>query len=91
MQHFHVAGMTSRSVVAYGTLTINGLPAEVGDEVAVLDPSGVVCGQWTVTTSGQYGFMNIYGDDAGTPADEARPNVARPLPPDTSSGSAWPW
>jgi len=30
----------------------------------------VVCGQWTVTTSGQYGFMNIYGDDAGTPADE---------------------
>ena len=70
VRHFQVAAMTSRSVAVYGTLTINGLPAEVGDEVAVLDPAGVICGQFTVTTPGQYGFMSVYGDDGGTTADE---------------------
>jgi hypothetical protein len=69
-KHFTVAGETSESMAIYGTATINGIPLVEGDEVAVLDPQGVVCGQYTVTTPGQYGFMHVYKDDPATPADE---------------------
>jgi len=49
-----------------GNLTILGLPASIGDEMAVYDPDGVLCGRFRVTTLGQYGIIQIYGDDPGT-------------------------
>jgi hypothetical protein len=49
-----------------GHLTIRGAPADIGDEVAVYDPQGVLCGLFRVDTPGHYGFLRIYGDDTGT-------------------------
>jgi hypothetical protein len=41
-----------------------------GDVVAVYDGNGVICGIYTVTKDGSYGFLHVYGDDRTTPADE---------------------
>ncbi len=54
----------------YGTLSLNGSPAPVGTVVQVLDPDGVLCGEFVVHTPGQYGFLHVYGDDPTTPEDE---------------------
>ena len=53
-----------------GYITINGTPSDTGDEVAFFDSQGIICGLFTVTHSGQYGFVHIYGDDPGTLIDE---------------------
>ncbi|RZB30236.1 MAG: hypothetical protein SRB1_02516 [Desulfobacteraceae bacterium Eth-SRB1] len=65
-KHFQIAGATSESMDFYGNVNVDGVPAEAGDEVGVFDPDGVVCGQFTVNTAGQYGFMHVYRDDSGT-------------------------
>jgi len=70
LRHFAVAGVTGESMDIYGNLTIDGLPAAPGDEIAAMDPDGVICGQFTVTEAGQYGFMHVYRDDPLTPVDE---------------------
>jgi alpha-tubulin suppressor-like RCC1 family protein len=49
-----------------GTLTINGFNVETGDEVAVYDPDGVLCGHYVVDTAGQYGTLTVYGDNPAT-------------------------
>jgi hypothetical protein len=54
----------------YGYLRVCGVSAEVGDEVAVFDPQGVLCGQFSVDTTGYYGFLHVYGDNPDTPQDE---------------------
>ncbi|HOF05180.1 MAG TPA: Ig-like domain-containing protein [Syntrophales bacterium] len=51
-----------------GALTIEGVPADIGDEVAVFDSDGILCGHTRITTPGQYGIMEIYGDDPATGA-----------------------
>ena len=48
------------------TFTIQGAPAEVGDEIAVFDPDGVLCGACAVRLQGTYGFLHVYGDDPTT-------------------------
>jgi hypothetical protein len=53
-----------------GSLSILGSPAAVGDEVAVFDPNGVLCGHFRVNQPGQFGMIQIYGDDTTTPEDE---------------------
>jgi len=51
--------------------TFLGQPVPVGAYIAAYDPDGVQCGEFTVTTEGEYGLMPCYGDDATTPdADE---------------------
>jgi hypothetical protein len=56
-----------------GTLTINGAPAQVGDEVGVFDPHGDCCGSYAVETAGNYGMLHVYGDDTQVaPYDGAR-------------------
>ncbi|HEX9860225.1 MAG TPA: hypothetical protein VGB23_03410, partial [Nitrospirota bacterium] len=65
-RHFTVAGKTTESMDFFGTVTIDGKPAKVGDEVAAICPGDVVCGQFTVTTEGQYGFMHVYKDESST-------------------------
>ncbi len=50
--------------------TFQGRPLQPGDYVAVFDPQGVQCGEFTVTTTGYYGIMPCYGDDPNTVQDE---------------------
>ncbi|NOY69713.1 MAG: hypothetical protein GXP53_09560 [Deltaproteobacteria bacterium] len=70
VKHFSIAGGTSESMDFYGVVTIDGVPAEPGDEIAVVDPDGVICGQFTVQTTGSYGFMHVYKDDPDSAQDE---------------------
>lgn len=51
----------------YGSVTVDGAPAAIGTIVEAFDPGGVVCGRFTVTSMGLYGFMPVYGDDSQTP------------------------
>ncbi|KPA16026.1 serine protease [Candidatus Magnetomorum sp. HK-1] len=64
--HFQIAGVTDNWIDIYGAVTIDNIPAETGDEVAVFDPDGIVCGQFTVTSPGNYGFMHVFKDDSST-------------------------
>jgi hypothetical protein len=50
--------------------TLDGQPVPVGAVITAYDPSGVLCGRFTVTTAGSYGFMPCYLDDLNTPVDE---------------------
>jgi|GEM_PF-4005072 len=64
--HFSGVVATPYSVVFYGdSFTIDGLMADVGDEVGVYDPDGVLCGSYAVTNPGQY-FVTVYGDDSSS-------------------------
>ena len=49
-----------------GSITVNGNPAPVGTVVEAIDPDGIVCGQYTVSTEGLYGFLHTYRDDITT-------------------------
>lgn len=66
---------TNTWVDLYSTAsTLDGQPLPVGAYVAVYDPQGVQCGQFTVHSAGWYGIMPCYGDDPMTGQDEgARP------------------
>lgn len=55
---------------ATGTVLFNGQPAPIGSIVEAFDVDGVLCGQFFAHTSGQYGFMPVYGDEARTNVDE---------------------
>ncbi len=62
---------TNQWVDFYGiNNTYLGSPVPVGAYVAVFDPQGVQCGEFTVTHAGTYGIMPCYGDDPTTPLDE---------------------
>ena len=84
--------------------TFQGAPVPIGAVVDAYDPDGVHCGTFTVTNSGRYGFLHVYGDDPNTEEDEGavpgdtitfRINgvPATPLGPDapvwTSKGDRW--
>jgi hypothetical protein len=45
----------------------NGQSVQVDAVVAVFDPQGVKCGEFVVSTAGEYGMMPCYRDDASTP------------------------
>jgi len=68
--HFSVEAKTNKWMDVFGNLTVNGQPAEIGDEVAAFDPDGILCGVFRVHTKGLYGFLHVYGDDPATPEDE---------------------
>jgi len=40
--------------------------AVVGDEIAVFDPDGVLCGRTQMTVAGGFGPLTVYGDDPAT-------------------------
>lgn len=50
--------------------TLAGQPLPIGTSVAVFDPQGTQCGEFTVNITGWYGLMACYGDDGTTPEDE---------------------
>jgi hypothetical protein len=70
LPYFQAAAPTPEWVDFWGTLTIQGQPAQLGDEVAVFDPSGVCCGVGVVGSVGYYGLVHVYGDDPLSGADE---------------------
>jgi len=47
--------------------TYNGDPLAIGTIIKAYDPDGVLCGMDTVHTTGEYGYMSVYGDDDTTP------------------------
>jgi len=65
-QHFQLVGITDNWMDFYGSAAIEDVPLSPGDEVAAIDPDGVICGQFTITNPGQYGFMHVYKDDPVT-------------------------
>ncbi|MEI6154381.1 MAG: hypothetical protein WCQ90_09880, partial [Deltaproteobacteria bacterium] len=94
VKHFSISGATSESMDFYGTFTINGMSAEAGDEVAAICTNNVVCGQFTVTTPGQYGFMHVYkttgtsqGDQIKFKVWKARTGVEMTATPTVASGT----
>jgi len=50
----------------YGKVT----GGKVGDLIFAKDPSGIVCGEFTIKDTGYYGFLHCYADDKLTSADE---------------------
>ena len=62
-----VIALTDQSANFWGSLSMfDGAPLRPGDVVTVADPDNVVCGVFTVDSSGAYGFMHVYGDDGST-------------------------
>lgn len=55
--------------------TVNGNLMPVGSKITAFDPSGVWCGQWTVSELGKYPFTPVYGDDNNTVVDEGAINA----------------
>jgi len=66
--HFAAPMATPYAANYLGQLLIDGYPADIGDEVAVFDAGGILCGHTRITTPGQYGIVQIYGDDPATAA-----------------------
>ena len=64
--HFQGVVPTDEWIDIYGSVTIDGIPADKGDEVGAFDPDGVLCGVYIVSQIGQYGFMHVYKDDPNT-------------------------
>ena len=60
----------SGALILDSTATGQVRDAAVGDEVAVYDGSGILCGRFLVDSEGQYGPLIVYGDDPITPEDE---------------------
>jgi hypothetical protein len=56
---------TPTSAQVYGTVRIDGVAAPAGTIVQAESPRGDIVGCFSVTTAGSYGFMPIYGEDAG--------------------------
>jgi hypothetical protein len=46
--------------------TFNDMPVSVGSVIDAYDPDEVLCGTFTVTAEGQYGFLLVYKDDSMT-------------------------
>ncbi|MDD2717643.1 MAG: pre-peptidase C-terminal domain-containing protein, partial [Candidatus Wallbacteria bacterium] len=64
--------LSNLAMFVYGSLSLDhdsdGIaePAVPGDVVTALDSDGLICGKFTVTESGRYGNLTIYGDSALT-------------------------
>jgi alpha-tubulin suppressor-like RCC1 family protein len=55
----------------YGDVfTIDGTISAIGDEIAIFDQSGTICGHYIVTNEGGYFNIVAYGDDSATSVDE---------------------
>jgi len=62
---------TNSWVNVYGSsVTVDGSPIPVGAIVDAVTEDGTICGTFVVHTSGQLGFMPVYGDDATTSATD---------------------
>jgi hypothetical protein len=69
--HFVFTAPSTTSFMSfYGDVfTIYGDASEVGDEIAVYDQQGTICGHVVITYAGFFNF-SVYGDESSTPTDE---------------------
>lgn len=66
-----IAAATNTWVDFYcGANTYRGYDLPIGAIVEAIDPDGVKCGEFMVTTAGEYGFMHVYGDDEFADGDQ---------------------
>ena len=68
--HFTPVCENYTSCTFYGSVQINGLDIDIGDEIGAFDPAGVCCGVFTVHIAGVYGFIAVYGDETTPGVDE---------------------
>ncbi|MBI4844614.1 MAG: hypothetical protein HY809_09915 [Nitrospirae bacterium] len=68
--NFSEAASSVISMHLAGSLTIDGEPAEAGDEVAVFDNKGNLLGSFVVENKGMYGDMSIAGNYPASSEDE---------------------
>jgi hypothetical protein len=74
--HFPAPSETLLTATFNGEVLVDGnVPgasqlAVTGDEIAVFDPDGVLCGLALVTIPGEFGPLTVFGDDPATPEDE---------------------
>jgi len=72
--HFTGYTVTDSSASYYGKLFIDGVNPDAGDEIGAFGDDGSLYGAVIVTqesgAQGWYPFLNIYGDDATTPAKD---------------------
>jgi len=68
--HFPSPAISPQVCDYLGSVLINNVPANTGDEIAFFDSSGQLCGLFIVQKSGQYGFLHVYGDDPASQTDE---------------------
>lgn len=58
---------TNEFVFFYGdNSSLDGSPISIGDTISAFDQSGTQCGEFIVSTGGEYGFMPVYKDDSTT-------------------------
>jgi len=58
---------TNEWISFYGINSLfQGAPIPVGSQINAYDPQGILCGTFSVTKTGQYGFLAVYRDDALT-------------------------
>lgn len=73
--HFLSPVATPVSCDYYIHLSVNGLPADLNDEIAFFDPQGNLCGLYQVENNTENIIVHVYGDHSDTPLDEgAMPN-----------------
>ncbi|MDF1554355.1 MAG: hypothetical protein P1P84_14890 [Deferrisomatales bacterium] len=70
--HFDPAALrpTPTSMTLAGYLTLGGAAPQAGAELAAYDPQGTLCGVSGVEPASGAFTLHVYGDDAGTAADE---------------------
>lgn len=59
---------TDKMIHVYGSVSVDGENVAVGTVITAVDPDGTLCGIFEVKEPGYFGLMNIYGDEASTPA-----------------------
>ncbi|KPA16029.1 Fibronectin type III domain-containing protein [Candidatus Magnetomorum sp. HK-1] len=72
--HFQKPESSNISSDFYCVISINGLPADVSDEVAFYDPQGIICGHYVVIKKGEHAIIHVYGDNPTTPTTDEGAN-----------------
>ncbi|MBF0452062.1 MAG: VCBS repeat-containing protein [Candidatus Magnetomorum sp.] len=71
-EHFTLSANSYASMVFYGDIfTFDNVNSQEGDEIAVFDPQGILCGHFvsTAQTSGMF-MITVYGDDTDMAGDQ---------------------
>ena len=69
--HVYAQIPTKKRIYLYSEYsTLNDRPINVGSRIEVYDPTGVLCGSYTVERAGHYGPLQCYFDDPLTQVDE---------------------
>jgi hypothetical protein len=60
--HFQQPEPSTISCDFYSKIKINGISADISDEVAFFDPQGTICGLFIVTQKAENAIIHVYGD-----------------------------